>query len=296
MTETICAVVVTYNRKELLGESLDALLAQTRPVDKILVVDNASTDGTPEFLQQKGYLTRSQIIHLRLPQNVGGAGGFHEGVKQAFDAQFDWIWVLDDDSIASPDALEQLLTARQQFDESHRPDLLASKVVWTDGSLHPMNEPTLKTWDMESAVLAAQYATISIRTATFVSLLLHRRLIKRYGLPWADYFIWGDDTEYTARILRYELGVWVPASRVLHKTARKHTFKDDPGPRSFYHFRNSVWMQRHSDAWTKEEKLRKKFLIFKHIWLYLIRSRLKYSTVRAVFGGLLSGFFTWPQK
>jgi len=84
----VCAVVVTYNRKDLLVECLEALRRQTGPLDAIYIIDNASTDGTPELLRSRGYrdgavienpLDGSEIIirYVRLPVNTGGAGGFH---------------------------------------------------------------------------------------------------------------------------------------------------------------------------------------------------------------------------
>jgi rhamnopyranosyl-N-acetylglucosaminyl-diphospho-decaprenol beta-1,3/1,4-galactofuranosyltransferase len=94
---SVAAVVVTFNRKELLCECLDALLAQTYPVSRIVLIDNASSDGTAELLAEKGYLENEIFDYLRLPVNSGGAGGFHEGVKRAFEAGFDWLWLMDDE-------------------------------------------------------------------------------------------------------------------------------------------------------------------------------------------------------
>ena len=105
MGERVCAVIVTYNRKALLKECLEAVLAQTRPPDHVLVVDNASTDGTAEMLREEF----PQVEVLRLPENQGGAGGFHEGMKRAYEEGFDWLWLMDDDTIPRPEALEALL-------------------------------------------------------------------------------------------------------------------------------------------------------------------------------------------
>ncbi|WP_338825129.1 hypothetical protein MHOCP_06860 [Moorella humiferrea] len=82
--ETVAAVVVTNNRKKLFDECLQALLHQTRPVDSIIVIDNASTDSTPEFLAQKGYLSNPIIYYIRLSENTGGEGGFYEGIKHGY--------------------------------------------------------------------------------------------------------------------------------------------------------------------------------------------------------------------
>jgi len=109
--EKIAAVVVTYNRKDLLKECLDALLNQTRPLDSIILIDNASTDGTPEFLKEKGYLDNPKIDYVRLPENTGGAGGFHEGVKRGYEKGYDWLWLMDDDALPEKSSLNNLLDA-----------------------------------------------------------------------------------------------------------------------------------------------------------------------------------------
>ena len=72
ITERVCAVLVTFNRKTLLRTCLNSLLKQTRPIDQILIVDNASSDGTPELLREEF----PQLPLLRLDRNTGGAGGF----------------------------------------------------------------------------------------------------------------------------------------------------------------------------------------------------------------------------
>lgn len=112
MSERVCAVVVTYNRKELLRKCLAALKSQTRKPDHILVVDNASTDGTPEMLKEEF----PQVEVLRLPENQGSAGGFHEGMNRAYEEGWDWIWIMDDDALPEPTALERLLACSDTAD------------------------------------------------------------------------------------------------------------------------------------------------------------------------------------
>ncbi|MFX5615039.1 glycosyltransferase, partial [Acinetobacter baumannii] len=76
-------------------ECLQSVLSQTRAPDHVLVVDNASTDGTGEMLKEEF----PEVEVLRLPENQGGAGGFHEGIKRAYEAGYDWIWLMDDDGL-----------------------------------------------------------------------------------------------------------------------------------------------------------------------------------------------------
>ena len=103
--ETVCAVVVTFNRKSLLRGCLKSLQNQSRALDSILVVDNASTDGTLSMLSSEF----PDVETLVLTQNEGGAGGFHEGMKRAFEMGFSWIWIMDDDGTPAPNCLELLL-------------------------------------------------------------------------------------------------------------------------------------------------------------------------------------------
>ena len=138
----VCAVVVTFNRKVMLEECLNALLVQSRPVDRILVVDNKSTDDTLEMLRTHFPSERfPQITVLPLEVNSGGAGGFHDGLEWAHQHGFDWFWLLDDDTMVHKWALEALLNAHEVFPIERRPKLLASRVIWTDQTVHPMNIP-----------------------------------------------------------------------------------------------------------------------------------------------------------
>lgn len=292
MSERVCAVVVTYNRRALLHECLLALQAQMRPVDEILVVNNASTDGTREFLTREF----PQVQVLNLPKNIGGAGGFHEGMKWAYEKGFDWIWVMDDDTIVEPDSLRELFTAYERFEEPLKPCLLASKVVWTDGSMHSMNIPGIKHRESESLLLAARKSTVSIRATTFVSLLMHRTVVEQYGLPYADYFIWCDDVEYTARVLRDNLGVLVPTSVVTHKTATKHTAVDAAPSRFYYHVRNGIWTLIRSNAFSRVEKAKQTPFFLGSIGTYLIRTRFNWRSLWFIGAGVRDGVFRHPKQ
>ncbi len=250
MADRICAVVVTRDRRELLAEALAAVRAQTRAPDHVLVIDNASSDGTAELLRAAG-----DVETVRLTENAGGAGGFAEGVRRAHAAGFDWIWLMDDDTIPEPDALATLLAARAP-EGLAAPSILVSRIVWTDGTLHPMNRPGVA-WKRVDALLDAaerRSGLVPIRYATFPSLLLDARAVDRHGLPHAHYFLWSDDMEFTARVLRDEPGYYVAASVAVHKTKTAHTAVTRSGPLFYFHVRNSLYMLR-SPSWTRLEKV-----------------------------------------
>ena len=298
MEESVCAVVVTYNRKELLAECLDALLAQTHQLDEILVIDNGSTDGTPELLAARGYLQQPSIRHVRLTANVGGAGGFHAGIEAGHQHGHSWLWLLDDDTIATADALSNLFAARARFDRAERPDLLASRVLWTDGTPHPMNTCIPKADAAADATIrrAREHGLQSIRATSFVSMLFHRRFVDAFGLPLADYFIWSDDIEYTARILRDNSGVLVPDSIVVHKTPKKHSSITAEPSRFYYHVRNSCWMLFQSAAWSWRERMPQLLSLALTIQAAVRRSSARWSMMRAASRGLRDGLFRRPRS
>ncbi|SLM90770.1 glycosyltransferase [Brachybacterium nesterenkovii] len=237
--QRVVAVVVTYNREELLAACLDALAAQTRRPDAVVVVDNASSDSSGAVAD--AHPIGADVVHLR--RNVGGAGGFAAGIARALvrhDA--DWVWVMDDDTIPRPGALSAHVAALEA--SPVRLSVLSSRAEWTDGREHPMNRPRTRLG--ASAAEKADAAAASpgarpIRTASFVSALLNGQDVRRLGLPLADYFIWSDDFEHTGRLLRHGRGIHVPSSVVEHRTATFGNAQASPGGRFYYDVRNRVW-------------------------------------------------------
>ena len=109
----VTAVLVAWNRRELLREALEALAAQTRPVDRLVVVDNASDDGSDAVAAELLAAWGDRARLIRLTENTGGAGGFAVGIAAAVaDPATDWVWVMDDDTVPGPDALSGALASR----------------------------------------------------------------------------------------------------------------------------------------------------------------------------------------
>jgi len=284
MPETVCAVVVTHNRVELLRECLSALAGQTRPPDRVLVIDNASTDATAGTVRRDF----SDVELVTLPDNQGGAGGFHEGLRAAHDAGADWTWLMDDDTIPRPDALAELLAAPRALAGLPRPLLLASKAEWIDGSLHPMNAPGFERDHPGLVVRAASRGVMPLRTTTFASLLVHRDAVERFGLPHKHFFIWSDDIEYTARVLRRAGGYLVPASVVCHKTRSPYTAVTTTGGRFYFHVRNTLYMLR-GDAWSNAEKLTLVWILVSTSLAFLRHNSFSAGSARTVLRGLRDG-------
>jgi len=279
---TTCAVVVTYNRRPLLEECVQALLDQTSPVGEIIVVDNASTDGTADLVRERFPQVRLEA----LPDNLGGAGGFHHGLALAHELGYEWLWLMDDDTIATPTALEALLDGLRRAPQ--RPAMLASQVHWTDGTLHPMNLPHPRWRSPGELVRAAEHGLVLIRSNTFVSLLVARETVDRCGLPQAAYFIWGEDTEYSTRALREAPGYLVPESVVVHKTTKPYTAVEDASGRYYYSVRNTLLVLRGS-SFTPLERLAFAKLYVRSIKTYLANNRYRPGALRLVARGFAHG-------
>jgi GT2 family glycosyltransferase len=240
----VVAVVVAFNRRALLLESLSALHGQSRPLDAIVVVDNGSTDGSAAAVEEQ--LPRVDLV--RFDRNTGGAGGFTAGMARALvEHQADLVWLMDDDTIPDPSALETMLRALAIAPSNT--SVLASEVRWVDGRLHPMNMPRVRPFSsVRSRREAAAHNCYPVRSASFVSLLVKADAIRRHGLPVADYFLWNDDFEFTARLLRGSNGFVVRNSVVTHKTRVFGSTDVDPGERFYLEVRNKVWLMRLSHA------------------------------------------------
>lgn len=146
------AVVVTYNRMELLKQNIKKLLEQSYPCD-ILVVDNASTDGTDKAMLSME--EAGMLLYRNTEANLGGAGGFNFGMRWAVEAGYSYIWVMDDDCLPSPDALEKLMEADKLLDGNY--GWLSSVALWTDGRECKMNRQKLKKSFYEYTIMKAIY-------------------------------------------------------------------------------------------------------------------------------------------
>lgn len=284
---TVAAVVVTWNRRELLQESLAALRAQTHPPKAIVVVDNASTDGTAELLDS-AYGEGLDVIHLTA--NTGGAGGFAAGIERALGHRPDLIWLLDDDTVPTPTAAAELVAAWNGY-PGQRPTVLASKVVWTDGRDHPMNTPRHKPFARAAEkAAAAEVGAFPVRSASFVSIMCDAAQIADRGLPIADYFLWNDDFEYSTRLIRGRVGLSVPASVVVHKTSIFGSTDVDPGERFYFEVRNKVWLFSRSNCLSVTERVLYGGATLRR-WLRTFRISSDRRTLRrSGWRGLVAGF------
>ncbi len=240
------AVVVTYNRRDMLEKCIDCLTAQTAACD-ILVVNNHSTDDTQAYLQMRAAQQENLLIR-HMEENLGGAGGFNAGMRWAVEAGYSHVWIMDDDTLPRPDALEKLLEADQATGGEY--GFLSSVALWTDGRGCRMNRQKLKKAYYEKVQLLGR-GMILIDQATFVSCLFRTETIRKAGLPIREFFIWGDDIEYTRR-LSVRMGL---PSYLVGQSVVVHAMKGNTGSsiavdgeeriaRYHYAFRNENYLYR----------------------------------------------------
>lgn len=279
----VAAVVVTYNRLALLRRCLDALAAQTVPPAAVWVIDNGSTDGTAQAVQA---LEWPCLVYRNTGRNLGGAGGFAYGVREAALAGYDALWLMDDDTIPEPEALDALLEADRVLEGRY--GWLSSRALAPDGTDQPMNRQRKTPYaDLDGY----DGARIPAVMASFVSLLVPAEVVRTCGLPIAEFFIWSDDWEYTRRISRDMPCYVVPGSRVLHAMQNPGTVNiaaDDPSrwDRYRYFYRNDVVLYRREGlrGWL--------WLLAKDLWhtLQVLRDRRGRRAFRIAV--IWKGFFT----
>ncbi len=248
MKPTVCAAIVTYNRKELLRKCILSLLGQSRKLDEIVVVDNASTDGTADMVRRE-----FPEVHIcSLESNLGASGGFYAGVKWGYERGFDWIWVTDDDAVFCLTAWERTLESTKRCSTlQNGPFALWSNVVPRDpGDVVPPPEPPLDDLGEDR----------DVEHGMFVGFAIPRSTVKSIGLPRRDLFIYCDDVDYCLRIRR-EGGqvIQVARSIVFHKDWQQHTLRkkflgipitypDIPSWKVYYLLRNQLLAYRHSGS------------------------------------------------
>lgn len=237
----IAAVVVTFNRLELVEHLVDTLLA-VPGLDEVLVVDNASTDGTGAWLAELA-ATEARVLGRTLDHNAGGAGGFHRGLQWAVERGADLVWLMDDDGLPEPGCLEALLAHAGSLDfwgpvvvDRDDPERLVFpiRLPGTGRVVHAMP-------DVRRAARDGVLAGIVI---PFNGVLVTGELVGRIGLPREEFFIWGDDHEYRLRAERAGARIaTVVDARVRHPSVgalgtpmawRRTTYNDTPSDLKHY--------------------------------------------------------------
>lgn len=235
-TNSVCAVVVTYNRLEFLKEGIQGILDQTTPPDKIIIVNNGSTDGTDAYLKT---LHQPQI-EIVTQENLGGAGGFHTGIKKAYEAGYEWIWVMDDDVEPFKDCLENLLKYKELSQCIHPLRIFSDNnevFKWEHYFDYRICMPVL-----HHNISLENKDFCYVNTACFEGMLIHRDLVEKIGFPNKEYFIAGDDTEYGI-LANLHTNVMYTKTAAMYRKRANISYKIRP-LQAYYEYRNIFLLRK----------------------------------------------------
>ena len=271
------ALIVTFNRKDKLVKALDSLLSQSILPEKIVLVDNASTDGTQDMLKAGGYLDNERLQFIELPTNVGGSGGFYAAFEAAKQLDVDWVSISDDDANFGPDYFAAMAKAIERHPDAGG---FTSEVKLPDGRIdvthrfHMIDKHLLR-W---REIPAENYdMDFKVDGFTFVGSFLSMRTIREVDAPEKDFFIWWDDLDYSVRVTKTTDVYNAPGAVINHDTPSnamdlKHSYH--PDWRNYYGTRNmffAFWKNAHP-------VLKYPYLLYKiaRLYLNLVSPRLKY--------------------
>ncbi len=241
-TESVAVVIVTFNRADLLTRMLDGLAAQTRVPDAVFVVDNASTDHTREILTARREHPGLPLHVTHSEENLGGAGGFRLGVRLAYDAGHDRIWLVDDDVVPATDCLEVLLSADEPCVAAIREDVrgqLVEKAALDFDLSNPLAiRPKRTSVEDTYADRKDMPERVELQNVSFEGFMFRREVVDTIGLPDASYFIFYDDVDFAVRARRAGYRIWGMRDAVLVRQLefdQQHALDTWKG---FYMFRN----------------------------------------------------------
>ncbi|AUC85235.1 hypothetical protein CW731_07955 [Polaribacter sp. ALD11] len=265
----VAAIVVTFNKKKLLVNAIQGILDQELLPNLLLIIDNNSTDGTYDILLEKGWIKEINtnekganiistkeyqskgehilIKYVKKFENDGGAGGFYEGMKQAYDLDYEWLWLMDDDGVPAKDCLTYL------YDYKSKDTVIGPLVVdiekrKTASFLFDKDGDLMKIEELEKKDIILNQLTPF--NGTFIS----RHIIDTIGLIEKKLFIWGDESEYQNRILKNGFSVkTVTKAKHYHPINKKKskyrsslfkfTIYDISNPKfQFIFFRNYIYL------------------------------------------------------
>ncbi len=235
----IAAVIVTFNRLELLKKTVKAVKNQSRAVDSIIIVNNGSNDGTTQWLEQEpGLIIINQV-------NLGSAGGQYSGMKYAYESGHNWIWTMDDDVVPDTNCLENLIQANCNcFIKAPLRYEIDGGVFLNDTISYDLSNPFKSFWN---EIITSEHLKQEIIPAvgiTFEGPLIHKSVIEKIGLPEKNFFIYADDTEYFIRADRANFRICIVKNAKIHRQLQPVNYIQKPDWKYYYIIRNIIIIQK----------------------------------------------------
>lgn len=297
MSKMISAVIVTYNRKELLAKNIEMLLIQTREIDKIYIIDNCSTDGTYEYFVERGWSKDRHFSYIKTESNIGGAGGFYTGVKAAYEDGADWIILMDDDGRAKNEyTFENLLCIAEKVNRDGIEMIFLNSLV-QQGEL--LSFKINNVYTVNEAINMSVDGLIKDAANPFNGTLISRKLVEKIHYPNKEFFIKGDEVDYKQRAR--EVGAYIATvvnSRYIHPRpetkervilGKKVPFFVESPWKEYYAARNFTYMYRQK-GWIKAIFFE---LVFVKLLAICYMPCKKIATVKMLLRGVRDG---WKGK
>ena len=284
--KSVTVVIVTFNRLEMLKQCLDAVLSQSYPIYRLIIIDNASTDGTADWVKLN-FLSDQDVVELvQMDSNTGGAGGFHHGFKLAHSTQADYVWAMDDDVAPEVDCLKKLIEVsnNQAAVQPTRINLDGSVFNW-----HQIFDP-LSYIKYSTRIEANPSYIVATNVACFEGILLPRNVIDVCGLPQKDYFICEDDTIYGYTISKHFPILYTSSARL--KRLGNISKRQTPW-KIYYYIRNKVWnikIIRNDFALSPALMIYSYILFPLSLFKDLLSFGFSFGIYKSFFAGLLDGF------
>ena len=299
----ICAVIVTYNRKDYLKKLLISLKKQSYKLNSILIFDNFSSDGTSEMLLECGFINECatnslsvislddiNIFYYRNNINIGGSGGFHNSMKIAFDMNcFDFLWCMDDDVLPDVKCLENLLMNIRDDTQIAIPNRTGNgyfDCAITDVNLTKMFCKSVVDWKSIVSPQNIKNNVIQVEDMAFEGPLISTKLIEKIGLPNENLFILFDDSDYAMRASTETNLVFVK-NAILLKQIIPSTSVGVPRWKEYYNFRNAVWFTKKYCKSIRARWFRSEILCM--IWIVRYIADGKFNYARTIFKAYWDG-------
>ncbi|HEV6499998.1 TPA: glycosyltransferase family 2 protein [Streptococcus pneumoniae] len=312
---SVCALVVTYNRSKYLQKALEGILNQQQEISGILIYNNNATDNTEEILMKFGYVDSKgdkikenylystekdgkHFYYYHNDENLGGAGGFANGIRLISELDYDYVWIMDDDVYPEPNCLSEIMKQMSvqnvqvgipnrtdenfydraiigfDFDDYHK--------FWTEMrktvTYGPFDEEAIKVVDMP-----------------FEGPVVEMALLRKVGIPDSGFFIEYDDSDFAQRLQQYSDIIFATKAQ-LH---RQLAVKVDPSEvkkvepynwRNYYKIRNNIiFDKRYGKNW-KVRQLSPLILIAHHIVIAIRHQHLKHN-LPIIWKGFWDGVF-----
>ncbi|MFV0264601.1 MAG: glycosyltransferase [Kluyvera sp.] len=246
MNKDVIAIIVTYNRKDLLKKVIESVNNQSYPLKKIIIVDNNSIDGTRELVST----FESDIIQYQnTGANLGGAGGFHFGFLEAEKYSYDYLWLMDDDLMPTVDCLEKLI--------SNNPQGIVQPVRYnldnTCAELSPLTYNLSNPFKLNPKGIPLKQhikesddkpKLISIEAIPFEGPLISRNTIISIGFPEPKFFIFCDDIEYAIKAKRKKIPIVCNLEAKAYRLLVNHQGNDLLSWKGYFMLRNLFYLHK----------------------------------------------------